>query len=91
MRNTVAFIFIILLTSCLNKEGMLNEYELKKSDHKMTFHLDNETTQVIKALFRYVDKSGKEYLVFQNGKKPEILFYSMPDCKLMKKLVLLHT
>lgn len=64
------------------------QYSLDETGDKLSFPLDSHTSLLIKALFLYTDKDGKEYLTFQNEKEPEILFYDIQNQKLHKKLKL---
>lgn len=84
MKIIIVLILGIGLFSCNQRtdEG----YQLKANDKKLVFELDNQTKSNPKTLFLYKDKTGKEYLTFQNGHKNEILFYDLKTQDFMFKV-----
>lgn len=83
-------IFIFVSGGCKHNSDKndYHHYELKVTPDILSFQLDNNTSLLIKALFLFTDKDGKEYLTFQNDKEPEILFYSIDNKQIYKKLEL---
>ncbi|MDR1200894.1 MAG: DUF4221 domain-containing protein [Tannerellaceae bacterium] len=69
---------IILYISCQDSNiHRKNIFFLEKSNKQLIFPLDERTKNSPLALFAYKDKTGKEYLTFQNPIQNEILFYDM--------------
>lgn len=80
-------LFAVLFMCCsLGSREKADSYELEKSEKRLVFPLDANTKSFILALFPYTDKSGTEYLTFQNAGQNEILFYDMNTCRLNFKL-----
>ncbi|SEN91301.1 protein of unknown function [Bacteroides sp. AR20] len=58
------------------------------SSDSLIFELNPQTSMFIKALFPYIDESGREYLTFQNNIEPEILWYDMNSQNYIKTVKL---
>lgn len=80
-------IFLILFFSCHSgKKVNPDSYGVKATDTQLVFPLDEKTKIYIYSMQAYTDASGEEYLVFQNERYLDLLFYNMKDQKLYKKI-----
>ncbi|WP_455624051.1 DUF4221 family protein, partial [Parabacteroides sp.] len=82
---TISF---LLLSSCKQSNNTIDkdEFDLIETSDEITLNLNDNTTLLIKALFLYTEDDRREYLTFQNGKEPEILFYDINTQTLIKKI-----
>jgi len=89
-------IIACVLLSCDNNKTMQDglirntvsyNYELVGTDKILSYEVDNETEYRFSALFPYTDKSGKEYLTFQNTFF-QILFYDLNNENFLFKIQL---
>lgn len=84
--NLILFIIIISILLSCNGNKSESYARLEETDEKLSFPLDSDTKTSIYALFPYTDKTGKEYLTFQNERKNEILVYDMDSKTLLHKI-----
>lgn len=90
--KTIVSLFTVslsfLLFSCDSNEK--KQYELTKSEKTISFKLDNETKNVSPYAAPYTDKTGKEYLVFQNysfeNRSNELQFFDLKTQTLAFKI-----
>ena len=80
-------IFLILFFSCHSgKKVNPDSYGVKATDAQLAFPLDEKTKIYIYSMQAYTDANGEEYLVFQNERYLDLLFYNMKTQKLYKKI-----
>lgn len=82
----ILFCLPILIISCSESGKNSHEFYLEESSNSISLSIDTSISHYIKALFVFTDKEGESYLVFQNDKKPEILFYDIKSQKLFHRL-----
>lgn len=76
--NTLLTTLFVILFCFSCKKDTKSSYILAKADKTLSFQLDNDTKNSILFLMPYKEeKTGKEYLTFQNETKNQILFYDM--------------
>lgn len=75
---------LVVVVSCGNKKKQ-DLYSLQPANIYLAFSIDNDTRLPRFCLWTFEEK-GKEYLCFPNGGS-EILFYSIDDEKMVKKVV----
>lgn len=87
MNNKVSIILflsftIISLVGC--KPSQENLYTLSPTEDSLVFNLNPQTSIIIRSLFPYTDRTGREFLTFQNDREPEILWYDVASQKYVK-------
>lgn len=73
---------IISLVAC--KPPQENLYTLSPTEDSLVFNLNPQTSIIIRSLFPYTDRTGREFLTFQNDMEPEILWYDVASQKYVK-------
>lgn len=84
MKAILLLYLSIFLFAC-NKENKRNVH-LEKSGRELSLLLDSDTKSNTKSLFLYKNKTGKEYITFQNQFKNEIYFYNIENQKFEFKI-----
>ena len=85
MDKVALCIILLFLCSCSSKNTGKRSYDLVETDTKIEFKLDDQTTNNTGCTRIYRDKNdGIEYLVFQNGINPRLLFYNMKTGEFIK-------
>ncbi len=84
MKAILLLYLSIFLFAC-NKEDKRNVH-LEKSGRELSLLLDSDTKSNTKSLFLYKNKTGKEYITFQNQFKNEIYFYNIENQKFEFKI-----
>lgn len=85
MKRKFAFFGVCLLLSFLAEIKTQDLYSLQPANTYLNFSIDNDTRLPRYCLWTFEEK-GKEYLCFPNIGR-EILFYSIEDEKMVKKVV----
>ncbi len=86
MKKKICFLWglLVVVVSCGNKKTQ-DLYSLQPANTYLNFSIDNDTRLPRYCLWTFEEK-GKEYLCFPNIGR-EILFYSIEDEKMVKKVV----
>lgn len=77
-------LFFVLLAACQHSRN--DVCSLMPTQDSLVFKLNPQTSVFIKTIFPYTDAHGREYLTFQNGIEPEILWYDMKTQEYVKTL-----
>lgn len=90
MKKIIAIIicFIILFQSCANNDKQKELYTLQATDYRISLQLDSWTTQNLGLPQLISDSTGIEFLVFQHGSFPQLLFYNKANGKLVKRITM---
>lgn len=89
MHNLISSLLsiLILFFSCQSdKKINPDSYCVKPTNTQLVFPLDEKTKIYIYSMQTYTDASEEEYLVFQNERYLDLLFYNMKTQKLYKKI-----
>lgn len=87
MKSTILPFIVcsFILISCQSKKHS-RYVTLEKTEEKVIFPVNANSSLFIKALFIFTDKEGKSYLTYLNNDEPEIYIYDIKTQELIKTI-----